>query len=67
MNNVDIATSKLRELQAAFFDNNSSPNSLFEKSQEIFQYMDRASAEINTNYERISEQLTAELNTGRKQ
>jgi hypothetical protein len=32
MNNVDIATSKLRELQAAFFDNNSSPNSLFEKS-----------------------------------
>jgi hypothetical protein len=29
--------------------------------------MDRASAEINTNYERISEQLTAELNTGRKQ
>ncbi len=35
MNNVDIAISKVRELQAFIFDKNSSPQSLFEKSQEV--------------------------------
>lgn len=67
MNNVDIAISKVRELQAIIFDKNTSPNLLFEKTNELIVYMDRASVEINTNYENISKKLTEELNTGRKQ
>lgn len=67
MNSVDIAIAKVRELQSLLYDNNSSPNSLFKKTEEIIQYMNDASREINTNYEEISEKLTKQMNTGRKQ
>lgn len=67
MNSVDLAVAKVRELQSLLYDNNSSPNSLFKKTEEIIQYMNDASREINTNYEEISEKLTKQMNTGRKQ
>lgn len=67
MNNVDLATQKLRELQTKIFDYNVSPNDLFKFTNEIMPFMDKASKEIQTNYETISEQLTREMNTGRKQ
>ncbi len=67
MNNVDIATQKVRELQQLIYSPDASPNKLFVKTQEIIDYMNKASAEINTNYKKISEQLTAQLNTGRVQ
>ena len=67
MNNVDLATQKLRELQSMIYDYNTSPNDLFKFTNEIMPFMDRASKEIQTNYKDISEKLTAEMNTGRKQ
>lgn len=67
MNNVDIATQKLRELQQKIFDYNMSPNDLFKFTNEIMPYMDKASREIQTNYKEISEKLTAQMNTGRVQ
>lgn len=67
MNSVDLAIAKVRELQSLLYDNNSSPNSLFKKTEEIIQYMNDASREINTNYEEISDKLTKQMNTGRKQ
>jgi len=67
MNSVDIAITKVRELQSLLYDTNSSPNSLFKKTEEVIQYMNDASREINTNYEEISEKLTKQMNTGRKQ
>ena len=67
MNNVDIATSKMRELQAMIYDHKISNAELFNKTQEIMRYMDLASREIKTNYKDISEKLTKEMNTGRKQ
>jgi len=67
MNNIDLATQKLRELQSMIFDYNVSQNDLFKKINEIIPFMDRASAEIQTNYKDISEKLTAQLNTGRVQ
>lgn len=67
MNNVDIATQKLRELQAKIYDYNTSPNDLFKFTNEIMPYMDKASKEIQTNYKEISEKLTAQMNTGRVQ
>ena len=67
MNNVDIAIAKVRELQAVIFDKNTSQQSLFDKTNEVIEYMMKASTEINTNYEEISEKLTAQMNTGRKQ
>jgi L-rhamnose mutarotase len=67
MNNVDIAIGKVRELQTMIFDHNTSNNSLFLKTEEVMMYMNKASKEIQTNYETISEQLTRELNTGVKQ
>ena len=67
MNNVDIATQKLRELQQAIYSYDSSPNSLFKKTQEIMDIMAKASREINTNYETISKKLTEQWNTGRTQ
>lgn len=67
MNSVDLAIAKVRELQSLLYDNNSSPNSLFKKTEEVIQYMNDASREINTNYEEISEKLTKQMNTGRKQ
>lgn len=67
MNNVDIAIQKLRELQEYFFNADASPNSLFKKSNEVIEYMNKASSEINQNYQEISEKLTAQFNTGRKQ
>ena len=67
MNSVDLAIAKVRELQSLLYDNNSSPNSLFKKTEEIIHYMNDASREINTNYEEISDKLTKQMNTGRKQ
>ena len=67
MNNVDLATQKLRELQSMIFDYNVSQNDLFKKTNEIMPFMDRASAEIQTNYKEISEKLTRQMNTGRVQ
>lgn len=67
MNNVDIAIGKVRELQAFIFDKNASPQSLFDKSNEVIEYMNRASKEINTNYEEISRKLTEQMNTGKPQ
>ena len=67
MNNVDIASTKLRELQAMIFDNNISSNQLFAKTMEIMKLMENASVEINTNYKTISKQLTDQLNTGKPQ
>ena len=67
MNNVDLATQKLRELQQKIFDYNTSPNDLFKFTNEIMPFMDRASKEIQTNYKDISEKLTAQMNTGRVQ
>lgn len=67
MNNVDIATQKLRELQAKIYDYNTSPNDLFKFTNEIMPYMDKASKEIQTNYKDISKKLTDQMNTGRVQ
>lgn len=67
MNNVDIAITKVRELQGMLFDRSISSQDLFDKSNEVIEHMNKASVEINTNYEEISEKLTAQLNTGRKQ
>ena len=67
MNNVDIAIAKVRELQAFIFNKNASPQSLFDKSNEVIEYMNRASQEINMNYEEISRKLTEQLNTGKPQ
>lgn len=67
MNNVDIATQKLRELQQKIFDYNMSPNDLFKFTNEIMPYMDKASREIQTNYKDISKKLTDQMNTGRVQ
>lgn len=67
MNNVDVAVEKLRELQSLIYDRDSSPNKLFQKTQQIMLYMDKASKEINTNYAEISRKLTEQMNTGRVQ
>lgn len=67
MNNVDLATQKLRELQSMIYDYSKSPNDLFKFTNEIMPYMDRASKEIQTNYKTISEKLTQQMNTGRVQ
>jgi hypothetical protein len=67
MNNVDLATQKLRELQSMIYDYSKSPNDLFKFTNEIMPYMDRASKEIQTNYKEISEKLTQQMNTGRVQ
>lgn len=67
INNVDIAKQKVRELQQMFFNADASPNSLFKFSNVIIEYMDKASKEINTNYEEISRKLTEEMNTGKIQ
>ena len=67
MNNVDIAIQQLRELQQHLFDHSKSHNDLFAFTTQIINKMEKASKEINTNYEEISRKLTEELNTGRKQ
>lgn len=67
MNNVDLAIIKLRELQQLFYSSDASPNILFKKSGEIFEYMEKASKEIKINYEEVSRKLTEEFNTGKKQ
>lgn len=67
MNNVDIAIQQLRELQTLFYNPDSSPNSLFKRSQQIIDTMNKASAEINANYAEISRKLTEQMNTGRVQ
>jgi len=67
MNNVDIAIQLLRQLQQEIYSSDASPNSLFKKTQEIINQMDKASMEINQNYEEISRKLTAQFNTGKPQ
>tara|TARA_R110000803_G_scaffold54040_2_gene110612 strand:- start:3835 stop:4041 length:207 start_codon:yes stop_codon:yes gene_type:complete len=67
MNNVDLATQKLRELQSLIYDYNVSPNELFKKTNEIMPFMDKASKEIQTNYKDISKKLTDHMNTGKPQ
>jgi len=67
MNNVDIAIQHVRELQQHLFDHSKSHNDLFTFTTQIINQMEKASKEINTNYEEISRKLTEELNTGRKQ
>jgi len=67
MNNVDLATQKLRELQSKIYDYNVSPNDLFKFTNEIMPFMDKASKEIQTNYAEISRKLTEQMNTGRVQ
>lgn len=67
MNNVDIAIQQLRQLQQEIYSSDASPNSLFKKTQEIINQMDKASLEINQNYEEISRKLTAQFNTGKPQ
>ena len=65
-NNVDIAIIKVRELQSHIFDNSASNNSLFQKTEDVIQYLQKASLEINANYDDISKKLTKEMNTGVK-
>ena len=67
MNNVDIAKDKVRELQQMFYNADASPNSLFKFSNVIIEYLDKASKELNTNYEEISAKLTEHMNTGKIQ
>ena len=67
MNNVDLATQKLRELQSKIYDYNVSPNDFFKFTNEIMPFMDKASKEIQTNYAEISRKLTEQMNTGRVQ
>jgi len=67
-NSVDIAKTALRQLQQKLYDYNISVNELNKfLEQNVFPRMDEASQEIATNYRDISEKLTKELNTGRKQ
>ena len=63
-NNVDIAMQKVRELQSIIFDKDTSPNKIFQKTQQIMMYMEKGSQEIKTNYEEISRKLTEQMNTG---
>lgn len=67
MNNVDLAVLKIRELQSMIYDNSTSQNDLFDKTREVLEFMEKASIEINSNYEEISDKLTKQFNTGRKQ
>jgi hypothetical protein len=68
MNNVDLATQKLRILQQMFYDPKNSPTDFFNYTQkEVLPLMDLASQEIRTNYAEISEKLTKQMNTGRVQ
>lgn len=64
MNNVDIAVTKVRQLQQALYDPSKSTNDLFAMTNDILRSMELASTEINTNYEEISRQLTIKLNGG---
>lgn len=61
-NNVDLAILKVRELQSHIFSNDASNNSLFKKTEELIQDLQRASVEINANYEEISRKLTDDMN-----
>lgn len=63
-NNVDIAILEVRQLQQMLFDRKASPDDLFQKTNAIIETMNKASAEINQNYEEISRKLTAQMNTG---
>lgn len=66
-NNVDIAMQKVREMQSIIFDKDTSPNKLFQKTQQVIIYMEKASQEIKANYEEISRKLTEQMNTGKVQ
>ena len=43
-NNVDIAILKVRELQSHIFSNEASNNTLFQKTEELIQDLQKASA-----------------------
>lgn len=66
-NNVDLAIMELRQFQQMLFDRSKSPDDLFNKTNEILEIMNNASAEIKMNYEDISRKLTAQMNTGKVQ
>ena len=68
MNNVDNAIQQLRQLQQKLYDNNLSINEINTfMEKEVFPTMQKASTEINQNYEEISAKLTAQMNTGKPQ
>jgi len=67
VNNVDLATQQIRQLQQMFFRHDVSPQDLFNFTNKILDTMADASREINTNYKEISEKLTKHMNTGRPQ
>lgn len=62
MNNVDIAITKVRQLQQMLYDPSKSHNDLFEMTNDIIRSMNLASKEINTNFEEISRKLTDQMN-----
>lgn len=57
--NVTLAKEEVRKLQAFIFDRHTSPQSLFDKSQQIIGYMDKAEKEVN----HYNNQINAVLNT----
>lgn len=67
MNNVDIAIQQIRQLQSYLFDPSKSPNDMFAFTNSVIEQMEKASIEINTNYEEISAKLTEQMNTGKVQ
>lgn len=64
-NNVDRAIQLVRQLQAKLFDRKTSPDDIFQFTNQILEVMELARKEINVNYAKISAQLTERLNTGR--
>lgn len=67
MNNVDLAIRNVRKLQQMILDPKLSQMDLFNFTNTIIGDMERASAEINTNYAEISRKLTEQMNTGKVQ
>lgn len=65
MNNVDIAIQEVRQLQQYLYDPSKSPNDIFAFTNQIISTMEKASKEINANYEEISAKLIEQMNTGR--
>lgn len=63
-NSVTIAIEKLRQFQQMLFDRTVSPQDLFNQTNKIIEVMHDAEKEINTNYDKISQQLTKAMNEG---
>lgn len=64
-NNVDISINLIRELQSMLYDDSISRKDLFKHTERVIEQMNKASLEINTNYEEISKKLTAAINSGK--